>query len=529
MIFSVMKSLIFYTRLLLLLLAGKNCALAQNVNLHWSSPVKQRYVTFYAEPSGTPPDEMAVLVQSKTNELEFWKRLHAWENEVRTNHNLLRTRPFPPPATPAQPDFGKAVWVPFQTNLSVDLGPGDGARELWVSFRNRGYRDIGWNAHDIAVQSSPPILMITNPPARVTSQPLIQLQGFISSDLAKTLLYQVFNQNHVQTSAGEGLATDRYFDQDLFDFTTNYFTCFDLPLNPGTNTIVLRGTDRAGYSFATNFVIVFTTVGDTNPPVFKLRWLHDGMSISGSQFDLDGPCDDPTAVVTALLFNDQGVASHLNGFVERNGCLWVEEVPVTAGRNYITVVATDAAGNSSFTNLMFSKSSMTLYMDPVPDPNKLWQPKITVTGYCSLTNCVVFRVAEIRRREVRIDLVAVRFFHPVETVHMTAADLHSQVVHGRQGHQTSAAHHHAEPDHGGKRHQQALQHRHTLEPLHFSILSRKRRAGSSGLVPLGDLARSDRFKGIRPFLWTFAPMRRRQCAPSRVQSFYGCSIRDLTC
>ena len=231
--------------------------------------------------------------------------------------------------------------------------------------------------------------MITNPPARVTSQPLIQLQGFISSDLAKTLLYQVFNQNHVQTSAGEGLATDRYFDQDIFDFTTNYFTCFDLPLNPGTNTIVLRGTDRAGYTFATNFVIVFTTVGDTNPPVFKLRWLHDGMSISGSQFDLDGPCDDPTAVVTALLFNDQGVASHLNGFVERNGCLWVEEVPVTAGRNYITVVATDAAGNSSFTNLMFSKSSMTLYMDPVPDPNKLWQPKITVTGYCSLTNCVV--------------------------------------------------------------------------------------------------------------------------------------------
>lgn len=52
-------------------------------------------------------------------------------------------------------------------------------------------------------------------------------------------------------------------------------------------------------------------------------------------------------------------------------------------------------------------------------------------GVEPLTTCIVFRVAKIRCREVRIDLVAVRFFHPVETVHMPATDLVGEVVHRR--------------------------------------------------------------------------------------------------
>ena len=36
---------------------------AQNANLHWTSPVKNRHVTFYAEPQGKPPEEMTYLIE----------------------------------------------------------------------------------------------------------------------------------------------------------------------------------------------------------------------------------------------------------------------------------------------------------------------------------------------------------------------------------------------------------------------------------------------------------------------------------
>ena len=359
-------------------------ARAQNVDLHWTSPVKERYVTFYAEPQGKPPEEMAYLICPSNPDPRF---LAEWGIESQTNQHLMHTnRGWD---NDIIWDFNKAVWVPFKTNLLVDFGPGDGGRWLWVSYRNNHNQKPQWNAYHIILQSLPPAIVITDPKSGITSQPMIQLSGYMTSDMDSTLRFDVFNQNGDVTGSGEAGFSNRSEDSDLWALVKDNFQCLDVQLSPGTNTIVLSGTDSAGFSIKTNLSYVFTTVGDTNPPVFKLAWPEDGMSISGSQFDLYGQCDDPTAVVTALLCNDEGHSTRLEGFVERNGCLWVERVPVAKDRNYITVVTTDAAQNSSLTNLVFTKSGMTLYMDAVPDPNKLWQPNIDITGYCSLTNRTV--------------------------------------------------------------------------------------------------------------------------------------------
>lgn len=372
---------------LAVLMMGTGSALAQTVDLHWTSPVQEQHVTFYAEPQGKPPEEMAVLVESDAPEVELRKRQQEWETEASTNRDFMRTKPFPFMSTEGQLDFKKAVWVPFKTNLLVDFGPEDGGRWLWVSFRNKNGNNLHWDSHHIVVQTKPSKITITSPKEIVTSQPMIQLQGLIFPDLQfGQIHYQVFNQEGVSTAQGEASIHDRQTAT-----SNDPFTCYDIELSSGTNTIILSGTDDAGFSFATNFVCVFTIVGDTNPPGFSVTYPQDGMSISGSQFDLYGRCDDtPTAVVTALLCNDEGKSAHLNnGFVERNGCLWVERVPVAEGKNYLTIVATDAANNSSLTNLMFTKSGMTLYMNPVADPNQLWQPRITIMGFCSDTNRTV--------------------------------------------------------------------------------------------------------------------------------------------
>jgi len=377
--------------LLLVLSLTMVVAMARDVQTHYSDVVNSNQVAVELIPDGEIPELMAVIVQTN-DPMEAWQKnqqaaMEKWRSEVKTNHNA---RPVMPPP-PSNNYFDDAKWLPFKTNLLVDLGSGDGKRELLFSFRYKGQtRSDGWSGSGVMVQTTLPFIVITNPKQNTTSQPMVQFQGYCSKALS-TIHYDLINEKGDKTvSGGDGFVNDQYFDKDLFDYTTNYFTCYDVQLNPGTNTFVLHCTDNAGNMIATNFVVVFTTVGDTNPPIFKPDWPQDGMSIVGSQFDLRGPCDDPTSIVTAFACDDEGRTTRLGGECERNGYLWVERIPLAEGKNYITVVTTDAAQNSSVTNLMVSKSDVTLYMDPIPDTKKLWQSTTTVTGFYSRTNHTVF-------------------------------------------------------------------------------------------------------------------------------------------
>lgn len=375
-----MKAIVLLGHMLVLSMTGAGLALAQNVNLHWTSPVKERKVIFYAEPQGQPPDKMAFLVQSDAAAIELRKHQQEWEAEIRTNHNLMATKPFPFASAEGQPDFKKAVWVAFQTNLSVDLGPGDGGRWLWVSYRNKNDKnhDSQWNAHHIFVQTRAPTIVFTNPKERITSQPMIQLQGYTTTDLGHPLLYQVVNQNGVVTANGDSLVNDRYLDPMTFQFTTNYFTCYDLELNSGTNTIVLSGEDEAGFSFTTNFTMVFTTAGDKTPPVFSIDWPKPMEEIAEDSITIRGPSDDPTAKMVGLI-SANGHTNSLSALIERNGYFWFEHVPLALGPNQVAIVATDVAGNSSSTNfVIYGTDDVRVHMDAVMSVDQLWQSKIAV-------------------------------------------------------------------------------------------------------------------------------------------------------
>lgn len=357
-------------------------------------------MTFYAEPRGGTPELMAVMVEvdngGQNKELD---QMDALLQQVKQSDNpqkkmlelqqAMRSKFLEQASTHTipdytsgnlgSPDFDKAEWVPFKTNLTVDFGPGDGARWLWVSFKS-GNNQPKWDSHHIIVQTSRPVIQFTNPKESVISQPMIHLKGYCSDDLGSPLYYQVFDQNGVVTASGEGLVNDKYYDTSLAAFTTNYFTCYDIQLSPGTNTIVLQGTDSAGFSFTTNFVCVFTTAGDTNPPVISIDWPHSGMEIGGDSFTLRGQSDDPTAKMVGQIVAN-GLTNKISALVERDGYFWFEEVPLASGINEIMFTATDAAGNSSSTNLIVIGTKEVLTMNPVIPDAQLWQTTIrVVTG-----------------------------------------------------------------------------------------------------------------------------------------------------
>ena len=111
----------------------------------------------------------------------------------------------------------------------------------------------------------------------------------------------------------------------------------------------------------------------------QLIFPQDGMNLYGNTFTVRGQVEDPTATVTATLVNTNGSIDGLNGFVERSGQFWLENLPLTGGTNTLTLTVTDVAGNSSVTNISFVQTDMLLTINSVPD-DQLHLPTVTVAG-----------------------------------------------------------------------------------------------------------------------------------------------------
>ena len=75
--------------------------------------------------------------------------------------------------------------------------------------------------------------------------------------------------------------------------------------------------------------------------------------------------DDATATVTASIVDAQGNTNTVPGLVERNGTVWVNNLPLSAGANVLTLTTTDAAGNVSTTSLTLYQCGVLVTMDPL--------------------------------------------------------------------------------------------------------------------------------------------------------------------
>lgn len=261
-------------------------------------------------------------------------------------------------------NYSSAVWQPYQSTFNVNLGNTDGKHV--VRFGLRGVNPsipIKWSEDRITLDRVAPIITVTNPNAITTSRPVLQLQGAADERLA-SLTYDIANA-FGSVSGKRGFVVDQYFDPTLFDFTTNYFHCFDIPLAKGQNTITLRATDMAGNTATLVTNINFSVSGDVTPPSIQVNWPQNGMSIAGDTFYVRGKSDDGTARVTGQVVAG-GNTIELTGLVERDGWFWITNLALLTGDNIVSIKATDAGGNFSVANLTVTKSSVALAVTSLP-------------------------------------------------------------------------------------------------------------------------------------------------------------------
>jgi hypothetical protein len=286
-------------------------------------------------------------------------------------------------------NLANASWQPFTSpNVVVPLNSGNGNYIVWVGLRGLpSDAQQTWQGMQLTLNTIPLTLTITNPAVNMTSQPVIQLQGYANKPLS-SLAFDVSNAAGIWTNQ-TGYIIGQCYDTNLSEFTTNYFQCYDILLTNGLNAIILHATDLAGNTVMTNFSITLDCTGDTTPPVLTMVWPQDGTYISGSTFTLEAQVDDPTVTVTASIVDASGDANTIQGQVERSGKVWVQNLPVAAGENTLTITATDAAGNAAVANMTLYQSSVTVTLDPLSS-DQFNQTSVSVSGTVSDSNCEVW-------------------------------------------------------------------------------------------------------------------------------------------
>ncbi len=278
-------------------------------------------------------------------------------------------------------NLADANWIPYNPSPIAPIGTNEGWHQIW--FGLRGLPSAGqqtWARTRVKLDTTPPLLVITNPVSANVMQPMIEVQGFCPEVLA-SLTYDLKNSVGLFTNQPAFVLNPTY-STNSWEFTTNPFQAFDVPLTQGTNVLTFHAADLAGNVTTTNFTFTLSYAGRTNPPILQLYWPWNGTQISGSSFTQRGAVDDFTTTVQATITDTNGHTNTVSAIVERNGNFWIENLPLAAGSNQLTLTAMDVASNVSTTNITVMGSSLDLTMTPV-NSSQLWQATEEVSGTIS--------------------------------------------------------------------------------------------------------------------------------------------------
>jgi hypothetical protein len=219
-------------------------------------------------------------------------------------------------------NFNDAVWNDYtSSNVTVNLGFTQGWHDVWIGLHGHGDSPANavWQWQRLNLDYTPPALFLTISTNGTVSIPVLQLTGY-SPEALSSINYDLTNATGLMTNQ-QILITGQTYSTNTFEFTTNSFQGFDVPLTNGVNTFTLHATDLAG-----NVTTVVTNIfyqPTTNTPVVQFIWPQNGMKICGGSFTLNGSVSDPTATVTVQTVSTNGMTNLFSGTVGRDGQFYI--------------------------------------------------------------------------------------------------------------------------------------------------------------------------------------------------------------
>lgn len=284
-------------------------------------------------------------------------------------------------------NFAGANWTNYtSSNITANFGTNQGWHDLWVGVKGHASDSSKtWVWKRLKLDTTPPLLTVTNPTNSTVMQPVLQVFGFCPEAL-DYVSYDLSNAVATVTNQ-QVLVLDQYFDASIGKFTTNTFQAFDVPLTNGINSFTFHAKDLAGNmaTLTTNFTLSYS---NKPSPVIQLGWPENGMKVCGDSFTCSGLVSDPTAGVAALIVHTNGTTNVFKALVGRDGKFYADNIPLHSGTNIFTVTATDVIGNVATTNLAVIQGDAGLIVDPIASNQTTVTGKINSDTYTVWVNGV---------------------------------------------------------------------------------------------------------------------------------------------
>jgi hypothetical protein len=273
-------------------------------------------------------------------------------------------------------NFQSATWIPFNPTPAIDLGVGDGPRDVWFGFQFPSGAEIHIY-RKVVLDTAPPVVNLTSPLGDVVTTPYLQVKGFFTKPM-QSVSYDLVNTNGTFADQ-EAFITRREINPQIRIIQTNFFQCYDVPLANGLNTISVKGIDMKSNAWISTFEVTLDVSQLTNPPAVSLIWPKDGTSIGSDLLTLRGTVADGNMQVSAVVTDEAGNSENVEGLVERDGTFWLDDVNLTGATNSVLITVTDPAGNMTTTNIVLFRAPVTVAMTD-PSDYELLQATISVTG-----------------------------------------------------------------------------------------------------------------------------------------------------
>ncbi len=128
-------------------------------------------------------------------------------------------------------NFSGALWNQYTSaNVMVPLGA-QGWHQIWIGLR--GLPQSGqqtWQSIRLNLDTTPPVLIVTNPTSTTVSRPIIELQGWCAEPL-RQISYDLANS--AGTVTGQPMfVLNQTYNPSSQSLTVNSFQGFDIPLTP---------------------------------------------------------------------------------------------------------------------------------------------------------------------------------------------------------------------------------------------------------------------------------------------------------
>lgn len=91
------------------------------------------------------------------------------------------------------PDFSAATWLPFSTNILINLGSEDGPRDVWFGFQDASGAEFHL-CRKIVLDAAPPRLSLVTPLHEIVTTPYLQVKGYCTKPLQR-ISYALVNAN----------------------------------------------------------------------------------------------------------------------------------------------------------------------------------------------------------------------------------------------------------------------------------------------------------------------------------------------